>query len=381
MRSFFHRRGRAAACLSLAGLVALSPILSVPAAQADPAPTSQNTPVNAEPAQPPLAVIDSADALQRVRAQLAEVGMSVPDVDPSVTRAVDESLFRAVPEQLRSRVSTPSLDAAEASDGNAAIAPEAFPANPGPDGPNYHWTNDLLARVLAGKPLDPVVLQRVAGSFFDAPDIPAASRELEAQGKSLYGPGTPVFVGNSMICTLAVAGYDAQGNKVGITAGHCGKVGDAVMSADSWKIGPSGRVVASNPGQDYAVIQFGENAEVTRSYNGVTVNSVGGAPAPGQTVCKSGVGTGTTCGITWSTQPRVILTQVCAMQGDSGGPVTQGDRLVGTVSGGAYPNYALACRSPLQGPLHMPTVVSRADATMADLNASGGPGAGFQLAG
>lgn len=367
MRSFFHRGGGAAASLSLAGLLALSSLLSVPSA-------------HAAPVQRPLAVIDSADALQQVRDQLRGVGIPVPDVDGSVTRAVDQSLLQAVPPQLRSQVLTPALDNAESEENTAVPAPEAFPDHPGPDGPNYHWTNDLLSRILAGKPLDPVVLHRITGSFFDAPDIPAASRDVEAQGKSLYGPGTPVFIGNGMICTLAVAGYDAQGRKVGITAGHCGTVGDSVTSADSWSVGPSGRVVASNPGQDYAVIEFGDNAQVTRTYNGVTVNSVGGAPATGQTVCKSGVGTGTTCGMTWSTQPRVILTQVCAMQGDSGGPVTQGDRLVGTISGGAYDNYALACHSPLQGPLHMPTVVSRADATMADINASGGPGAGFRLA-
>ncbi len=40
------------------------------------------------------------------------------------------------------------------------------------------------------------------------------------RGKSLYGPGTPLYVNQDTMCTLTAAGTDAAGRKVGLTAGH-----------------------------------------------------------------------------------------------------------------------------------------------------------------
>ncbi|QGU06670.1 hypothetical protein COCCU_03590 [Corynebacterium occultum] len=249
------------------------------------------------------------------------------------------------------------------------------------DGPNYHWRNDTSSQVLASSVGDPV-LQRVQGSFFDSPDIPQDSHDAQAQGFSLYGPGTPIFVGDTMMCTLGVAGYDAAGRMVGLTAGHCGQPGDVVMSADSWEIGESGRVVSSNAAQDFSVIQFGGNARITNSYNGFRVDSVGGAaPAAGETLCKQGVATGHSCGNVWTANNSMTIAQVCAMQGDSGAPVMRGRQMVGMVSGGLLPYYQLQCQTPLQGQLFMPTVITNMNAILATLNASGGVGAGFRVAG
>lgn len=255
------------------------------------------------------------------------------------------------------------------------IAP-LLAVQPAAANPTYQWTNDPLSQFMAGRPGP--VLHRVGGSWFSGPDIPRESHDAAVRGVSLYGPGTPVLVGDS-VCTLTAAGYDAAGRKVGITAGHCGKPGTPVTSADSPEVGRSGTVVRSNPDLDYAVIVFGNNAEVTRAYNGIQLNSLGGAIAPASTLCKRGVATGDSCGITWISQPGYTINQVCARPGDSGAPVMQDGRLVGMVNGGVLPYDELACNTPLQGPIFMPTVSFTTDETLADLNATGGSGAGFRL--
>lgn len=246
--------------------------------------------------------------------------------------------------------------------------------------PNYVWRTGLPARILAGKPFSEKVLHRVPGSFHDAPTIPAESEQARGRGTSLYGPGTPVYVGDSM-CTVAAAGYDEAGRKVAITAGHCGAPGTPVASADSPQVGVSGTVVSTNPALDYSVIELGSNSEVTRTYNGVTVNSLGGAPQrPGAIVCKNGVASGRTCGMTFHEGGRANISQVCAMYGDSGAPLMVGDRLVGLVTGGALPAEAnLACYTPLQGALHAPTVSTRMDSVLSDMDARPAPGRGFHL--
>lgn len=258
----------------------------------------------------------------------------------------------------------------------SALAYEAAPATFEGlvDGPNYHWRSDVQAQVMA-QHLGPV-LHRVPGSWFNAPDIPGEAKAHEDAGNALFGPGTPVFIGHDKMCTLAVAGYDRHGNKVGITAGHCGSTGAEVFSADAPKAGVMGHVVQTAPDLDFALIQFGPKAQMTRSYNGVTLNAVGGQAAPGQQVCKKGVATGYTCGVAWD----AYNSQVCAMQGDSGAPMFAGDRLLGVISGGNPIVPAGPCTTPWQGPLHMPTLSTPIDNILARLDAQGGTGAGFRLA-
>lgn len=243
---------------------------------------------------------------------------------------------------------------------------------------NYVWRTDAVAKTLAGKPFADKVLRRVPGSLHDAPRTPAEAQQAAARGNALYGPGTPVYIGagkDQLICTIAVAGYDNTGRKIAITAGHCAKMGDPVTNADAPLLGQTGRVTHVDRNLDYAVITLAPNTEVTRTYDGVTINNLGSAPlAPGATVCKKGVASGVTCGITWYDYQAMNVNQVCAMQGDSGGPLFVGDRLVGLVNGGMFPPpFALACHSPLQGPVHAPTGSARADAVLPQV-----PG-GFRL--
>lgn len=319
---------------------------------------------------PELPQVDSAAFIDDARAELAAVGVQVPRVDKTLTHSIDRAVVDAVP-VLKTPEKEPDLPAPATEEERVAVSD-----------PNYRWRDDVAAKVLAGKPAAEHVLHRVPGSQFDAPRIPDESNFAASRGNSLYGPGTPLYIGEETMCTLAVAGTDAEGRNVGITAGHCGEVGEDVFSADSWQVGPSGTVMATNGYYDYAVIEFGSNAELTRSYNGVTVDEVGGGVRQGETVCKQGVATGFDCATTWASNPEVHVTQLCAMNGDSGAPVLVGDRLVGFVSGGSIPvpgAQFLSCRTPLQGPVHAPTTSIDMGAVLADLDTRGGLGAGFTL--
>ena len=90
--------------------------------------------------------------------------------------------------------------------------------------------------------------------------------------------------------------------------------------------------------------------------------------------CKTGVASGTTCGYTYTDWAARNTNQVCAMQGDSGAPLMVGDRVIGMINGGIWgPPFNVACRTPLQGPLHAPTGALRMDAVLGDI-----PG-GFRL--
>lgn len=371
-----------------AAVIAGAMIIGAPAAGAADLP-SPNVPLTVE--------VSSADVVEKVRTNLDNLGLATRAVDPALTDSLDRAIVDAIPGTiLRQQQTEEEPDSGVAVENPVEtvtktpydqqdhftegiqerfVEEEAVPLDP-----NYRWQMDPVSKGMAGKPTSDFILHRVPGSWFDAPRIPEESMVVQNQDKSLYGPSTPVYVGDSMMCTLGVAGTDAQGHKVGLTAGHCGKPGDTVYSADSWQVGPSGTVVATNELYDYSVIELGSNAEVSRSYNGVTVNHIGGTVQPGDVLCKQGVATGNTCGPTLMADKNLQISQVCAMVGDSGAPVMRGDRMVGMVSGGTLPNQNLSCRTPLQGFLFMPTASTSMDAVVFDLESRGGVGTGFILA-
>lgn len=365
---------------------------------------------------PTIPEIDSAGFVDQVREDLQSVGIETMPVDKELTDSVDSTINGAAAAASKdaSQAVAGAVDspAAQRLAGQANLdtqlpapaAPQDYAGadantgepltNPAPIGlleeatqpefvpqgtdPNYVWKNDLFSKIAAGKPQADYVLHRVPGSYYDAPQIPEESNVAMTEGKSLYGPGTPLYIHEDTMCTLTAAGTDAEGRKVGITAGHCGNVGDPVSSADSWQVGPTGTVVSKNEQLDYSLIEFGSKAEVSRSYNGVTANGVGGTTQPGDITCKRGVATGRTCGMTFQHTERVTVNQVCAMVGDSGAPVFRNGRIVGSVSRGLIPGLP-SCHTPWQGALHNPTVVSNTDAIIADLNRREGVGSGFTL--
>lgn len=390
----------------IAPAVLAAGLILVPSAAAQPV---QAQPLVELPAAPiaadPFAALSEHELVQRLQHDLAEASARIPATPDEAVRQAEEVLRASIASELHDAaqqaekmvtesalpVPVPGAETPATSGTGTPFNNEPL-TNPEPLGidnlepqhvvaaHNYWWKNDPVSKVMAGKPFANYVLHRVEGSWFDAPRIPEESNQQLAQGKSLYGPGTPIFVGNDALCTLTVAGTDSSGRKVGITAGHCGEVGEPVTSADSWQAGPSGTVVHRNEALDYSVIEFGSNAEVTNSYNGVTVTEVGGAPQPGDVVCKQGVATNHTCGATLTTTPQMNVNHVCSMVGDSGAPVMQGGRAVGMVNGGMMPRpYSFECVTPWQGALHAPVASARMDAVMNDINLAGAPGSGFTL--
>ena len=265
-------------------------------------------------------------------------------------------------------VVTPALSAGAA----PAMAQNAAPVDTAD--PNYIWRTDIISKALAGKPGADRVLHRVPGSFHDAPRVPAEADQARARGNALYGPGTPLYVGNTpgseFMCTTTVAGYNDRGQKVALTAGHCGNVGDKVKSADAPQLGTTGTITQVDKQKDFAVITLDKNTEVTRSYDGITANHVGGAPVrPGGTVCKKGVASGYTCAPTFTDWDTHNVNHVCAMQGDSGAPLMVGDRVIGMINGGTWrAPFDIACHSPLQGPIHAPTASARLDSVLPSVN-------------
>ncbi|MFP7366330.1 S1 family peptidase [Corynebacterium callunae] len=324
--------------------------------------------------------VDTTAVVDQANAQLSQFGVTLDrsaaeNFDETTNASIDAALapygITETPAgQVVEQPLAPPADAAamQSISDSAPAVQQALP--------NYVVRNDVQAQVMAATLGD--VVHRVPGSWFNAPSVPVESQVAEQEGQSLYGPGTPIYLDGTAMCTLAVTGTDADGRKIGITAGHCGQAGDAVRSADSYWVGDSGTVVYNAPNADYSVIEFGSNAQLTNSYNGITVNSVGGGVAPGQQVCKSGVATGLTCGVVWSADERLSMSQLCAGRGDSGAPVFVENRLVGIVSGGVIPNYDLSCTTPLQGPLFMPSLSVNMDQVLGDLDTLNGPGRGFQ---
>ena len=212
---------------------------------------------------------------------------------------------------------------------------------------------------------------RVPGHYFTSPGVPQEAQD--ARPSVVVGPSTPLIVGPS-VCTATAAGYDAAGNAVAVTAGHCGAPGDQVSSADD----PDGTYERSGS-VDNGIILLNENARVTNTYNDVSLSELGG-PLPGDfgDVCKTGITTGTSCGPVFATADTQFAMHLCASHGDSGAPVYVGGRLVGVLSGGLAD--LPSCQHPAQGPVHSPVTGVGWDVVTAEMDYAGGVGAGVHLA-
>lgn len=312
-------------------ILAAGVTLLAPSAQATPAPPVTE-PVTTQTTVAPRWV-DTAGAVDQANATLSPLGITLDrtaaeqfdatanaHIDAGITAGITAGVLPADARtpQATTPYATTADQTAQAPQAVIVETPLLAPAGTHvrPPLPNYTMRTDLPAQVMALTPGE--VLHRVPGSWFNQPAVPVESQVTEDQGKSLFGPGTPIYLGQDSMCTLAVTGVDAEGRKIGITAGHCGDVGDAVRSADSFWVGEAGTIVADGSNDDYSVIEFGSNAEISNSYNGVTVNGIGGRTTNLQEVCKTGVATGFTCGLVWTADERLTMSQLCAMQGDSG---------------------------------------------------------------
>jgi hypothetical protein len=199
-----------------------------------------------------------------------------------------------------------------------------------------------------------------------------------AQAPVPLGGGSGLVVNGETLCTLTAIGNDNQGNLIGFTSAHCGGPGAVVGSEAAQNAGVVGTMVAGNDKLDYAVIEF-DRAKVTpvNEVNGFRIDGLGPDPAFGDVACKLGRTTGSSCGVTWGPgeQPGTILNQVCGGPGDSGGPVTVNNRLVGMLHG-AFSEDLPTCIVKFI-PLHTPAVTMSFNTQLADITAKGRPGSGF----
>jgi hypothetical protein len=202
-------------------------------------------------------------------------------------------------------------------------------------------------------------------------DPPAA-----ADDKLAFGGGAGIIVDGSY-CTLTTIGHDRAGELVGFTAAHCGGPGSPVVAEGSENRGPLGTVVAASDERlDYAVITF-DPAKVTPipNFAGFVINGIG----PGnhewhQPACKLGAATGYICTRIMSFPgPGADMNFSGLFQpGDDGGPVTSDDLLIGMIHNGwVIPGWPGNADIPVTSLIKFGTILD-------DVNANGGPGAGFR---
>jgi len=202
----------------------------------------------------------------------------------------------------------------------------------------------------------------------------SAAPSAGADDKTSLGGGAGIVVDGNH-CTLTTIGRDKTGALVGFTAGHCGGPGARVVGEGAENHGPLGEVAAVGDGLDYSVIRF-DPAKVapTAQFAGFPIDGIGPDPEMGQPTCTLGAATGDQCShIVTVAGPGPGRSMLAPFQpGDAGRPVTADDMLIGlVVDGYTIPGDTL-------GNIPLPdTQLILFSAIVDDVNAKGGPGAGF----
>ncbi|MBL1073677.1 hypothetical protein JK358_04660 [Nocardia sp. 2] len=212
----------------------------------------------------------------------------------------------------------------------------------------------------------------------------SAGTASAAPGSAVLGGSSGIVLGGATSCSLTSIGTDNAGRLVGLTAGHCGPAGTAVSAEAAPGAGVIGTVAASDGGTglDYAVIEF-DPARVTpvRTVGATTIAGLAGPPAPGGTVCGNGRSSGFDCGVVWGTVDGREINQSCSQPGDSGGPVTVGDQLVGMNQGRLAGLGGIRFNVPCVAaafPVHSPAYFQPIGPILTAIDNSGGVGAGFR---
>jgi hypothetical protein len=202
----------------------------------------------------------------------------------------------------------------------------------------------------------------------------------DAGDAAVLGGGAGIVVAGNY-CTLTTIGHDKSGQLVGFTAGHCGGPGAPVV-AEGTEV-PVGTVAAANGDLDYAVIKF-DPAKVSPAgdFAGFAINGIGPDPDFREPACTQGAATGNNCthiGSIPGPGPRVAM-HAPFQPGDDGRPVTCDGMLVGLVYGGNVIPGDLQGSPPIPDThmyMYMYMYMYKFSAILNDVNAKGGPGAGF----
>ncbi|QLY34973.1 protease [Nocardia huaxiensis] len=212
----------------------------------------------------------------------------------------------------------------------------------------------------------------VAGETVDIPKADAIAST--GTGAIAAGDAYASVAGRmSLRCSMGFNGLDHDNYVVNITAGHCnpniaatngGENSPGVFELVNDKVGQQlGRFEKSVLGnQDYSIVRVfdttGDRFEnnLVRVPNAAPIGITGVAiPVVGAPVCKSGSRTGFSCGTVNAVDQTVqvgdrLLTQsfsanICALPGDSGGPIVTGTLALGISSASSVADYPI-CEIP-----------------------------------
>jgi hypothetical protein len=236
--------------------------------------------------------------------------------------------------------------------------------------------NDVVVRAenVAGLELPPF-LDGVRVLFAPTELTPESTPEFEftagiAAPDALLGGDAyaALGAGAGLRCSLGFNAEDGSGSPVNITAGHCdpnrsqagtrwaSEVYQLLGDTLGQRLGTFEKTSLDN--NDYGIIRPAADAAGRFENNGVRVPNA--APLPitgtadpivGTPVCKSGLRTGYSCGIVTSSQQNVAIgervlsngfsTNLCALQGDSGGTLVTGTLALGISSASNVGQYGL----------------------------------------
>lgn len=194
------------------------------------------------------------------------------------------------------------------------------------------------------------LLRRASVAAATALGVTASSLIVAAPASAapriVVGPGSEIDVvqkrtGDGIevsACTLGVLALTPSGERVGVTAGHCGRAGQDVAvpvpgsdrtiaavgkirQSSNPKVDKDGRVADLNQ-PDWATITFMKDVPLSPALGRVKPTRVGRAVI-GDQVCRQGRTTGWQCGKVVDVAPTRILTDLKGDHGDSGGPLVR----------------------------------------------------------
>lgn len=176
-----------------------------------------------------------------------------------------------------------------------------------------------------------------------------------------------------LICSSGFNGVDGRGQAVNITAGHCDPNIPAAGTAGApsmYEVLP-GNALGATLGvfqksvlgaEDYSIVSI--NADARNRFSNNLVRVPGRAPVAitgvadpvvGAPVCKSGTRSGFSCGTVSAVDQEVqvgdhnlehsFAANICALPGDSGGPIISGTRAIGVSSASSVADYPI-CEIP-----------------------------------
>lgn len=192
-----------------------------------------------------------------------------------------------------------------------------------------------------------------------APDVPedqAAGRMVKVPTLALWAPGTKIQSTSqypqpgepfmTQACTVAFSFSSDDGRNFAVTAGHCGREGDLVWPTNAETLSDysveaghyiySGLYSEGAENIDVGIIEITDpDRYMDLVGKAIPTGVFGGGLDPQQPICKTGGTTGYTCGEFEATgRVQIIRTDnneeretygdvgnVCALPGDSGGPV------------------------------------------------------------